>query len=111
MAKLIRSLFLSFLYDFNKKHINYPIYYEHYFGKWVFFVYLSGGKESNYNTKALIKLFDKHPLIEREFSFQSEVNDLLRAAKHPGIEVINELRDLARDEGLSNIGISLTDPD
>ncbi|MFT6028706.1 MAG: hypothetical protein ACI8O8_000435 [Oleiphilaceae bacterium] len=60
---------------------------------------------------ALIKLFDKHPLVEREFSFQAEVNDLLRAAMHPGIDVINELRDLARDEGLSNIGISLTDTD
>jgi len=54
------------LYNFNKKHINYPIYYEHYFGKWVFFVYLSGGKESNYNTKALIKLFDEFNLPKGE---------------------------------------------
>ncbi len=60
---------------------------------------------------ALIKLFDKHPLVEREFSFQAEVNDLLRAATHPGIEVINELRLLAQDEGLSNIGISLSEND
>ena len=59
----------------------------------------------------LVKLFDKHPLTEREFSFQAEVNDLLRAATHPGIDVIKELRDLARDEGLSNIGISLTETD
>lgn len=60
---------------------------------------------------ALIKVFDKHPLIEREFSFQSEANDLLRAATHPGSEVINSLRVLAQDEGLSNIGISLSDTD
>tara|TARA_R110001592_G_scaffold66617_4_gene204629 strand:- start:6061 stop:6666 length:606 start_codon:yes stop_codon:yes gene_type:complete len=57
---------------------------------------------------ALIKVFDKHPLVEREFSFQAEVNDLLRAATHPGIELIRELRQLAQDEGLSNIGISLS---
>jgi len=56
----------------------------------------------------LIKLFDSHPLIEREFSFQAELNDLLRAAKHPGEVLISEIRALAQDEGVSNIGISLT---
>lgn len=60
---------------------------------------------------SLVRLFDKHPLIEREFSFQAELNDLLRAATHPGAEVIQELRVLAQDEGLSNIGISLSDAD
>lgn len=60
---------------------------------------------------ALVKLFDKHPLMEREFSFQSELNDMLRAATHPGSEVINEIRLLAQDEGLSNIGISLDEAD
>lgn len=56
---------------------------------------------------ALIKLFDRHPLVEREFSFQAELNDMLRAATHPGSEVIQSIRVLAQDEGLSNIGISL----
>jgi len=56
----------------------------------------------------LIKLFDSHPLVAREFSFQSEVNDLLRSATHPGEALIIELRELAQDEGISNIGISLT---
>lgn len=55
----------------------------------------------------LIKLFDTHPLVEREFSFQTELNDLLRSAKHPGEAFIAELRELAQDEGVSNIGISL----
>lgn len=59
----------------------------------------------------LIKLFDKHPLVEREFSFQAELNDMLRAATHPGAEVISELRVLAQDEGVSNIGISLSEAD
>ena len=56
---------------------------------------------------ALIKLFDSHPLVAREFSFQSEVNDLLRSGTHPGDALIFELRALAQDEGISNIGISL----
>lgn len=55
----------------------------------------------------LIKLFDSHPLIEREFSFQSELSDMLRAAPHPGSEFIQSLRELAQDDGISNIGISL----
>ena len=71
------------------------------------FIEFSEGEGLDEN--ALVKLFDKHPLIEREFSFQSELNDLLRAATHPGVEVINELRELAQDEGLSNLGISLDD--
>lgn len=55
----------------------------------------------------LIKLFDSHPLLEREFSFQAELSDLLRAASHPGDKLIHSIRDLAIDEGVSNIGISL----
>ncbi len=56
---------------------------------------------------ALIKLFDSHPLVEREFSFQQELSDSLRAAPHPGKDLIEALRNLAQDEGVSNIGISL----
>ena len=55
----------------------------------------------------LIKLFDSHPLIEREFSFQAELSDALRAAPHPGSEFVRGIRTLAQDEGVSNIGISL----
>lgn len=55
----------------------------------------------------LIKLFDNHALIEREFSFQQELSERLRSARHPGDELIVELRELAQDEGVSNIGISL----
>lgn len=56
----------------------------------------------------LVKLFDAHPLVEREFSFQSELNDLLRKASHPGDVFVTEIRSLAQDDGISNIGISLT---
>lgn len=73
------------------------------------FIEFSEGEGLDENS--LVRLFDKHPLIEREFSFQAELNDLLRAATHPGADVIKELRELAQDEGLSNIGISLRDSD
>jgi uncharacterized protein YjaG (DUF416 family) len=69
------------------------------------FIEFSEGGELDEN--ALIKLFDRHPLVEREFSFQAELNDRLRSATHPGTEVIQDIRMLAQDEGLSNIGISL----
>lgn len=57
----------------------------------------------------LIKLFDKHDLVQREMSFQDELCDILRSAPAPSKELINEIRELARDEGVSNIGICLED--
>lgn len=56
---------------------------------------------------ALIKLFEQHPLVEREFSFQTEQDELLRSAKHPSEPFVKQLRILAQDEGVSNIGIAL----
>jgi len=69
-----------------------------------FIEFSEGGSLSE---EQLIKLFDTHPLIAREFSFQSELNDLLRTASHPGDAFLNELRTLAQDDGVSNIGVSL----
>jgi len=69
------------------------------------FIDFSEGDDLSENQ--LIKLYDSHSLVEREFSFQSELNDLLRSASHPGEELIDELRALAQDGGVSNIGISL----
>jgi len=63
--------------------------------------------ENSLSENQLIKLFDAHPLVEREFSFQSELNDLLRKASHPGDAFLTEIRALAQDDGISNIGISL----
>jgi len=54
---------MEVLNNFQKKHIDYPIYYESQnYVKWIFFVHLNKGKESNYNTKSLIKLFDEFNL-------------------------------------------------
>lgn len=58
--------------------------------------------------QALIKLFDSHALVEREFSFQDELAELLRSAKKPSRAQANSLRELAVDEGVSNLGISLS---
>jgi uncharacterized protein YjaG (DUF416 family) len=69
------------------------------------FIDFSEGDDLSENQ--LIKLYDTHPLVEREFSFQAELNDILRSASHPGEELIAELRALAQDGGVSNIGISL----
>jgi len=69
------------------------------------FIEFSEGEGLDEN--ALVKRFDTHPLVEREFSFQSEMSELLRAARHPGDSFIRELRTLAQDEGISNIGICL----
>lgn len=69
------------------------------------FIEFSEGEDLSENQ--LIKLFDTHPLVEREFSFQLELSDMLRSAKHPGNDLIAQCRELAQDEGVSNIGISL----
>jgi uncharacterized protein YjaG (DUF416 family) len=69
------------------------------------FIEFSEGDELSENQ--LVKLFDSHPLIEREFSFQAELSELLRSSSHPGEELLSTIRELAQDEGISNIGISL----
>jgi len=56
---------------------------------------------------ALIRLFEKHDLMAREFSFQQELCDVLRAADKLSKDLVVEVRDLASDEGVSNLGISL----
>ena len=70
------------------------------------FIEFSEGE--NLSDNALVKLFDSHPLVEREFSFQAELCEMLRSAKHPSKELMEQVRELANDEGISSIGISLS---
>lgn len=56
---------------------------------------------------ALVRLFEKHELMEREFSFQQELCDLLRSAEKPAKDLLASVRELARDDGWSNLGISV----
>jgi len=55
----------------------------------------------------VIKLFDSHALVKREFSFQEELSERLRSAKSPSEVFINDIRAISQDDGVSNIGISL----
>jgi uncharacterized protein YjaG (DUF416 family) len=54
----------------------------------------------------LVKLFDRHPLIKRELEFQRELQKLLGAPCQTADRIKN-IRELARNEGVSNIGICL----
>lgn len=53
----------------------------------------------------LVRLINTHDLMLAEDSFREEVIERLRGRKHPTAEFIRELRTLARNEGVSNIGI------
>lgn len=69
------------------------------------FLEFSEGEDLDDN--ALIKLFEKHDLVSREFSFQEECCDILRSADKLNADLVREIRLLAYDEGISNLGISL----
>lgn len=56
---------------------------------------------------SLVRLFEKHELMVRELSFQQELCDLLRSAEKPHKELLKTIRELARDDGWSNLGINL----
>lgn len=71
------------------------------------FIEFSEGDDLSEN--ALVKLFDRHDLMTREFAFQDELAERLRNAGRVSVEFINELRELAQDEGVSNLGISLSE--
>lgn len=71
------------------------------------FIEFSEGDDLSEN--ALVKLFDRHNLMTREFAFQDELVERLRNAGRVSKEFINELRELAQDEGVSNLGISLSE--
>lgn len=58
---------------------------------------------------ALVHLFEKHELMVRELSFQQALCDLLRGSDKLNKELLRNLRELARDDGWSNLGISLDD--
>ena len=58
---------------------------------------------------ALIRLFEKHELMLRELAFQQALCDLLRGSDKLNKDLLRNLRELARDDGWSNLGISLDD--
>ncbi|WP_010324559.1 YjaG family protein [Marinobacterium stanieri] len=54
----------------------------------------------------LVKLINTHDLMLAEDDFREEVIERLRGQKTPTAEFVSSLRELARNEGVSNIGIS-----
>jgi uncharacterized protein YjaG (DUF416 family) len=54
----------------------------------------------------LVKLINTHDLMQAEDAFREEVIERLRGQKHANPDFIAALRELARNEGVSNIGIS-----
>ena len=54
----------------------------------------------------LVKLINTHELMLAEDDFREEVIERVRGQKHPNAEWVASLRELARNEGVSNIGIS-----
>ena len=54
----------------------------------------------------LVKLINTHDLMQAEDAFREEVVERLRGQKHANPDFIGTLRELARNEGVSNIGIS-----
>lgn len=59
----------------------------------------------------LVRLFDHHELMRVERSFQREVVVMLRRQRAPTEDFIQELREMAANDGVSNLGIALDDDD
>ena len=54
----------------------------------------------------VVRLINTHEMMEQEEAFQEEVLARITAAKKANKELITELRALAHNEGVSNIGIT-----
>lgn len=55
----------------------------------------------------LVRHLERHPLVRQEQAFQRELVERLRRAPYPSEEFLAALRDLAQNQGISNIGIAL----
>lgn len=54
----------------------------------------------------VVRLINTHEMMEQEEAFQEEVLERVTASKKPNKDLIAALRELAHNEGFSNIGIS-----
>ena len=57
----------------------------------------------------LVHLFDHHELIRVERAFQKTLLTDLRRTRTPDEEFVSYLRDMAANDGISNLGIALDD--
>ncbi|MDI3326165.1 YjaG family protein [Pontibacterium granulatum] len=54
----------------------------------------------------VVRLINTHEMMEQEEAFQEEVLERVTASKKPNKDLIAALRELAHNEGFSNIGIT-----
>ncbi len=54
----------------------------------------------------LVRMINTHEMMEQEDDFQETVLELITSAAKPNKALIGQLRELAHNEGVSNIGIS-----
>ena len=71
------------------------------------FVEMSEGEGLDDN--ALVALFDRHELMRAEKAYQQALVQMLRRRRTPDEGFVEELRDLAANRGVSNLGIALED--
>lgn len=71
------------------------------------FIELSEGE--GLDDQALVELFDEHELMQAEQGFQEFLLEKLSRAKAPDQGLIDELRGVAHNDGVSNLGIALDD--
>ncbi|WP_261842874.1 YjaG family protein [Aliamphritea ceti] len=62
--------------------------------------------EPQLSDEEVMRLISNHDMILQEDAFQEEVIRRLQSVKQPNAKFIAELRELAANEGVSNIGVS-----
>jgi len=72
------------------------------------FIEFSEG-DDQLSDEELIRLINTHELMEIEDAFQQEVLDQVTAHKQPNKALMQSLRELASNEGVSNIGVRAED--
>ncbi|MCG8610478.1 MAG: YjaG family protein [Pseudomonadales bacterium] len=55
----------------------------------------------------LVELFDAHPFVVQESEFQSQCFRLIKPERYPTRELLQKVKRIAANEGVSNIGIAL----
>lgn len=69
------------------------------------FIELSEGE--GLDDQAMVDLFDGHELMQAEQGFQEYLLETLGAARAPDEALVGQLRRVAQNEGVSNLGIAL----
>ncbi len=62
--------------------------------------------EAQLSDEEVMRLISNHDMVLQEDAFQEEVVRRLKSVKQPNAKFIAELRELAANEGVSNIGVS-----